>query len=188
MIFECILCKEFSFEVICKECQKKFLKPEIKFKNSIISFYDYEEIEELIKYKYHKFGSRVFHVLAKNSFFLFSKYFFSPYKEKIFVIPIDDKVKKGYSHTAILAKYLDKKFKILYSSLIATNDVKYAGKPLEFRLKNPRNYKYNGPKKIKAILVDDIATTGVSINEAINTLKNHNVDVLFSLTLANLKA
>jgi len=180
MIFECLICKEVSFKIICKRCQKEYLKPNLYKKEDIISFYDYDEIEWLIKYKYHKFGSRVFNILAKNSFFEFGKYF----NEDVYVIPIDDNIKKGFSHTAILARALNKK--PLYSSLLAKSDVKYAGKSLEFRLKNPRNFNYTGKRNIKAILVDDIKTTGTTLNEAKEVLKKHNVEVLFCMVLANL--
>ncbi len=78
----------------------------------------------------------------------------------------------------------DKKF---FSTLHASSDVKYAGKSLEFRLNNPRNFKYTGPKNIDVVLVDDIVTTGSTLKEAKEVLKNHNVNVLFSLVLADLR-
>jgi len=135
----------------------------------------------LIKFKYQKFGSFIFKELS-SPFSLFSKNY--PYR--LNVIPIDDKIDKGYSHTAILAKSM-RKDKKLYSVLQAKSNIKYAGKSLEFRLNNPRNFKYKGPKNIDVILVDDILTTGTTINEAKNVLKKYNVNVLFSLVLADLR-
>ena len=181
-IFRCIICDEFSFEVICKSCEEKFLKPKINKKGDILSFYDYEEIEFLIKYKYNKFGHRVFKILAKP-FYSFAK----EIKENFFVIPIDDNPKKGFSHTAILANEMKSKhLKILFNSLLATNNVKYAGKTLEFRLNNPKNFIYKGKKDIDAILVDDIVTTKTTLNQAKEVLKKHNVNVVLSVVLANL--
>ena len=178
----CLICGKFSFEIICKECQNSLLKPNIQKKDDIVSFYPYDEIESLIKYKYHPFGSRIFEILAKNSF----KYFSENYKEKIYSISIDDKVKKGYSHTAILNHSLKSKYITpLYKKLMAQNNINYAGKDLQFRLKNPRNFKYSGQKNIDVILVDDIVTTGSTLNEAKQTLQQYGVNVIFSLVLAD---
>ena len=181
MIFRCIICNSFSFEVICKRCQKEFLRPNIKFKDNILSFYSYEEISFLIRYKYEKFGSSVFNILAKNSFKIFAKEF----KQKAFIIPIDDKIDKGFSHTAILANSMKTKYLTpLFFTLHSQNNFKYAGKSLEERLKNKRNFKYKGPKNIDVILVDDIVATGLTLKEAKETLKKYNVNVMFSMVLA----
>jgi len=184
MIFSCLICNETSFEIICKTCQKTFLSPFLFKKDDVISFYHYDEIEWLIKYKYNKFGNKIFEILAKNSFKKFAKT--CSFKD-VYVIPIDDNTKKGFSHTAILAKHLKPAFTPQYSSLLATNSVEYAGKSLEFRLNNPRKFIYKGKKNIKAILVDDVLTTGTTINEAKEVLEKNGVEVLFSVVLANLK-
>ncbi len=137
----------------------------------------------LVKAKYNRFGSRVFNVLAKPLGF-----FAKEFKEKAYIIPIDDDFKKGFSHTAILAKAMHTStLKPLYSSLIATNKVKYAGKSLEFRLKNPRGFVYKGKKNIDVILVDDIVTTKTTLSEAKDVLKKAGVNVLFSVVLARVK-
>ncbi|GAX88004.1 competence protein ComFC [Lebetimonas natsushimae] len=178
-----MICKNFSFEVICKNCQKQFLKPEIKIKDNIVSFYEYEEIEWLIKFKYEKFGDKIFKILANNSFKIFAK----TISEKFFVIPIDDNIEKGFSHTAILANSMKTEFLTpIFNSLQSTNKVKYAGKSLEFRLNNPRNFKYKGEEKIDVILVDDIKTTGTTLNEAKEVLSKYGVNVYLSVVLANL--
>jgi len=182
-IFKCLLCNEFSFDVICDECQKKYLKPNIHQKDGVISFYDYESIEYLVKFKYHKFGHRIFKILANNSFKLFAK----EIKEKFFIIPIDDNIKKGYSHTAILANSMKTKYlTLLFSVLQAQNNVKYAGESLEFRLNNPRNFKYSGPKNIDVILVDDLKTTGLTLNEAEEKLNEFGVNVYLKVVLSDL--
>ena len=178
-IFRCILCGEFSFKLICNRCQE-LLTPSFYKKDDVISFYKYEEIEFLIKYKYHKFGNFIFNYLALP-FKKFSENF--PYKLNI--IPIEDNKDRPFSHTAILAKGM--RGNKLYSSLIATNRVSYAGKSLDFRLNNPRGFKYYGPKNIDVVLVDDIVTTKTTLNEAKEVLKKSNVNVLFSLVLADLR-
>ncbi|WP_456479302.1 ComF family protein [Nautilia sp.] len=115
------------------------------------------------------------------------KLFANEIKEKLYIIPIDDKTDKGYSHTAILAHSMETKYlKPLYNSLLAANEVKYAGKPLEFRLKNPRNFIYTGVKSTDVILVDDISTSGLTLQEAKECLSSNGVNVAFSVVLANL--
>jgi len=152
----------------------------IKFEGDILSFYDYDEVDFLLKFKYHKFGSRIFWILSKPL-----KEFAKNFQEKAYLIPIDDNPKKGYSHTAILAKAMQtQNLKPLFNSLRAKNDVKYAGKSLEFRLKNKRDFEYKGKRGIDVILVDDIVTTKTTLNEAIEVLKKSEVNVLFSVVLA----
>ncbi len=186
---KCLTCFNFSFYLICKKCQQLFLTPNIKkkiVKNDIIvySFYRYSDIENLLKSKYTVYGSTIYKILAKNSFEIFAKEF--NFNSKIFAIPIDDNVNRNFSHSAILTKSLKSNYIIpLYGKLRATNRVQYAGKSKSFREKNPRAFKYSAKEGINIILVDDIITYGVTLNEAIDTLKKHNVNILFALTLAN---
>jgi competence protein ComFC len=78
-------------------------------------------------------------------------------------------------------KYL----KPIFNSLKAQNKISYAGKSLEFRLNNPRNFIYTGPKNIDAILIDDIATTHTTLNEAQKVLEENNVKVYLKIVLAH---
>jgi competence protein ComFC len=178
----CLTCNSFSFEIICKKCQKELLTPTIQKRDDIISFYSYEDIETLLKYKYHPFGSRIFNILAKNSFKKFSEV----YKEKIISLSIDDKIKKGYSHTAILNHSLKSKYITpQYKKLLSKNHIQYAGKDLNFRLNNPRNFEYKGEKNRSVILVDDVVTTGTTLKEAKEVLANYGVKVEFCLVLVD---
>jgi competence protein ComFC len=136
--------------------------------------------------KYYFFGDRIFTILANISFRKFSNNFDFP--NEVYVIPIDDNPKSTFSHSAILARSMkNTKVKIQYNSLIAKNHIKYAGKSLEFRKRNKRNFKYTGKTNIKVILVDDIITTGLTILEAKNVLENNHCEVLFALTLSDAK-
>lgn len=181
-MIECILCGRFSFSLICKTCLHTNLKPEIRQKENVISFYDYAQIEDLLFFKYKKFGDSIYKILANNSFKIFAQH----YKENSFIIPIDDNIKKGFSHTAILANSLkSKNLTPIYNSLKSLSNVQYAGKDLDFRLTNPRNFEYNGKKNINAILVDDVVTTKTTINEAIEVLNKNQVEVDFCLVLVD---
>jgi competence protein ComFC len=52
-------------------------------------------------------------------------------------------------------------------------------------LENPREFYYTGEQGIEAILIDDIITTGVTLQEAQQELERHGVEVLFAVTLAD---
>lgn len=185
----CILCQNFSFALICIHCQKNYLSQnrstrilENDFK--VHSFYKYSDIENLLKTKHTVTGAAIYKILAHNSYAQFAKAFDFP--EIIYAIAIDDHVKHGYAHTAILTKALKSQcIQPVYKALRAANFVTYAGKSLEYRLKNPRGFRYTFKKNIYAVIVDDIVTTGTTIKEAVSTLKSQDVTPLFALTLAD---
>jgi len=183
------MCESTSLTHICKNCQKTYLKPQIfkrKISNDVevISFYKYKEIKELLHTKHTDLGFYIFKILAKNSMTLFAKNF--EYKHKLHSIAIDDMVNDSYSHTAILNKALSSKhIKPLHSKLRATNKISYSGKSKIFREQNPRNFNLKDFEQNNLILVDDIITTGSTLNQAISTLKAKNKEVVFCLTLAD---
>lgn len=186
---KCTSCDKFSLSILCKTCQTTLLEPnfykkELEKDFFVYSFYDYKDLEELIQSKYYFYGDRVFNILAKLSFKKFALNF--NFKHPIFAIPIDDHTRHDFSQTAILTKHLKTSYiKPIYNSLKAQNIVKYAGKNLEFRQKNPRKFRYFGPKNCDVILVDDVITTGTTILEAKKTLEKQNINVLFALTLCS---
>lgn len=203
----CLQCGAFSFRLICKNCSK--ILGEISLQSrmagdlKVYYFYKYDEIKPLILSKHKMHGSGLYKRLAKLSFTPFAKLLSSNFNEilndnfvknfsqndgKIIInaIALDDKVSSGYSHTAILARALKtEQIKPLYNALKAQNSVKYAGKSLEFRRKNPRNFKLLKPVNAPVILVDDIITSSLSMQDAHKCLKKAGVSVLFGLVLAD---
>ena len=185
----CLVCQSFSFRIICKKCQKNLLEPafykrELTKDFFVYSFYKYDEVNELINTKYEFYGDRVYNILASLSFRKFAKNF--QYENKVIAIPIDDHTRHQFSHTAILAKHLKSKFiSPKYDLLKAQNCVKYAGKNLEFRKKNKRDFLYKGMKNIQVILIDDIVTTGSTLLEAKEILEKCNCEVLFALSISD---
>ncbi len=184
----CVNCERFSFGLICKNCKQILsdisLTKRIEDGLEIYSFYGYSEIEKLLFSKHKIYGSKIFEILADLSFAKFAKNF--QFNEKISAIPLDDNVKSGYSHTAILAKALKSKFiKPKFRVLRAKSQISYHGKSLEFRKNNPRNYQILKKINTPIILVDDIVTTGQSLMQARDILQKNNEEILFALTLAD---
>ncbi|MEA1954930.1 MAG: phosphoribosyltransferase family protein [Campylobacterota bacterium] len=185
----CLLCENLSFTHICKSCQDIYLKPQI-FKRKIshnievISFYKYSEIKNLLHTKHTDLGFYIYNILAKNSMAKFAIEF--NIENPIVSIAIDDNIKSGYSHTAILNNSLKSKFiKPLPFKLRAKNNISYSGKSREFRLLNPRNFELKDFKGEDVILVDDLITTGSTLTQAIEVLEKKDKIVLFCLTLAD---
>lgn len=179
---KCISCNSFSFSVVCKECQENLLKVDTIYRQNIdgldiFSFYQYSEIELLLKSKYSVVGSKVLKILAQNSLAYF------PIPNSAYLIAIDDLVdERFFSHTAILVKTM--KHKALFGVLRAKNRIQYAGKSKSFRAKNPKNFQYSGIKNIDVVLIDDVVTFGTTLSEAKKVLNSNSVNVLFALTLA----
>ncbi len=186
---KCILCKQYSLKLICKSCQNSFLEPKLSERTladgfKIYSFYHYHEIEDLLTTKHTHIGSAIYTILAQLAFKRFANAF--SFINPVYAIAIDDHVKNGYSHTAVLTKALKSKDIVpLFASLRAQNNITYSGRSLEYRLQNPRRFSYSYKSDIDAILVDDIVTSTMTINEAKNTLLKNAVNPLFALTLAD---
>jgi competence protein ComFC len=113
----CIICEKISlFNIICSNCQKTILAPSLhqrKLKDGlrVISFYKYDEIQDLLKTKGTYLGFYVLNTLAKISMKHFAESFAKNLDEnqRTFLVPIDDSVslnRGGYSHTAVLANQL----------------------------------------------------------------------------------
>lgn len=185
----CLCCESLSFKAICTGCQKNLLTPsfykrELEEDFFVYSFYKIEEIKELINAKYYFYGDRVFKILSNLAFKKFALNFEYPHKIK--AIPIDDRIKQSFSHTAILTKALkSQKIQPTYNTLHAKNNIKYAGKTLEFRKTNKREFIYKGKKNLEIILVDDIITSGCTLLEAKSVLEKNGCKVLFALTLSD---
>lgn len=185
----CMLCESLSFTHICPTCQNTFLTPSIyrrKIQNDIevISFYSYNDIKDLLHTKHTDIGFYMYKIMAENSMRKFAAEF--KFDNPVVSISIDDNIQSGYSHTAILnkalhSKYISPKFGILR----AKERVSYSGKSREFRLFNPRRFELKDFNGDDVILVDDIVTTGLTLNAAINTLTKSNKNILFCMTLAD---
>jgi len=154
----------------------------------VISFYKYSMLESLLLTKHKPEGYRIYKSLARMTMKPFIHEFLESDDRDVYVVGIDEYVKSGYSHVALLTHAMKTKHSIpLHASLMARNRVKYSGKDLQFRVNNPRDFVYKGESNIDVILVDDIITTGITLQEAQKVLIDSGVNVLFALTLADVE-
>lgn len=188
----CLSCHKLSIHTFCKLCKDKLLKPSVTKRDinflEVYSFFKYQHIEDLLLTKHTPQGFNVYKALARLSFKPFVKEFMKNDERDIYVVGIDENVRSGYSHVALLTSEMrHKNVKIQHAKLMATNRVNYSGKSLQFRLENSREFVYTGLKNIEVILVDDIVTTGITLKEAKLVLEKSGVEVLFALTLADVE-
>ncbi|WP_373031035.1 ComF family protein [Sulfurovum sp.] len=188
----CFSCSKLNFNIICKTCVEQLFVPAISTRKvgtlDVISFFKYSSLETLLHSKHKPEGYRIYKALAKMTLKPFIEEFVESDDRDVYIVGIDEYVKSGYAHVALLTRAMKTKYSIpQHSSLMAQNRVNYSGKTLQFRLDHPREFIYNGRSNIDVILVDDIITTGITLQEAQKVLMSHGVNVLFALTLADVE-
>lgn len=186
----CVACGELSWRALCSTC-KDDIKPrlhkrELQKEFFVYSFYDYNDISSFLYTKQQSIGNYIYNFLAKKAFIQFFKAL--DVKEIFNIVPIDDRVKNGYSHTAVLANAIKAKNIIPnYGALRANNSVDYGGKSLSYRRANPRDFTCKLKNRDNIVLLDDVVTTGTTLLEALHVMKKSNLFPLFALTLADAK-
>ncbi len=188
----CYSCSKLSYRVICRTCEAQLFVPSICTKKvgtmDVISFYRYATIGSLLHTKHKPEGFRIYKALAEMTMKPFMKEFAENNDGDVYIIGVDEYVKSGYAHVSLLTKAMKSKTSIpQHAALMAGNRVNYSGKSLQYRLDNPRDFVYTGSEDVHAILVDDIITTGITLQEAQKVLMQHGVNVLFALTLADVE-
>jgi len=188
----CYSCSKLSMNIICNRCKEQLFRTTIGTRTigtlDVISFYKYSALESLLLSKHKPEGYRIYKALANMTLKPFIEEFVENIDSDVYILGIDEYVKSGYAHVALLTHAMKTKQTIpLHSTLMARNRVNYSGKSLQFRLENPRDFRYTGKSNIDVILVDDIITTGITLQEAQKVLLAHNVNVLFALTLADVE-
>jgi competence protein ComFC len=154
----------------------------------VISFFKYSTLETLLHSKHKPEGHRIYKALANMTMKPFIETFVANDNKDVYIVGIDEYVKNGYAHVALLTRAMKTKTSIpQHSVLMSRNRVNYSGKSLQFRLQNPREFIYKGKQNVDVILVDDIITTGITLQEAQKALIAHGVNVLFALTLADVQ-
>ena len=188
----CYSCSNLSLKIICNNCKKRLFPVNIRTKKvgslDVVSFYRYSNLESLLHSKHKPEGFRIYKELSKMTMKPFVEEFSESCDGFVYVVGIDEYVKSGYSHVALLTKEMKfNNIKPLHASLMARNRVNYSGKSLQYRVNNSRDFYYRGKSNIDVILVDDIITTGITLQEAQKVLIKNGVNVLFALTLADVE-
>jgi competence protein ComFC len=119
----CISCHKLSLNTFCSQCQIKLLKPSITKRKigslEVYSFFKYQNIEDLLLTKHTSQGFIIYKALAKITFRPFIKNFISNNSQKIYIIGVDEVVKNGYSHVALLTHQMRYKNVELYTKPMA---------------------------------------------------------------------
>lgn len=186
----CHLCLNLSWQPLCKNCLATILSPNpakrvLESGLKVYSFYRYSEISNLLHTKHTYIGAKIFAQLSFHAMLSFLKAFDFP--KGAFGVPIDDHVRHGYSHSAVLTKGLKSVLTPLYMSLRAQNEQTYSGQTLSFRQSHKRDFVTTCKEGMDVILIDDIVTSGTTLQEAQNVLEKAGVNVLFALVLADAK-
>lgn len=200
----CGICGKFNLEFLCKKCEN-YLKSQAKFEiqenQNIKQYFDehvyifqYEGIirEKILEYK---FKEKSYLYKTFINFLLKDKKIFEILKsyDTIIPVPISKKRQKerGYNQSLLIAKEMSKRLKIecIDNCLIKTKNIIEQSKlNKEERQKNIIGvYKLKNIEKLKnkrIILLDDIYTTGSTVNECSKMLRQADVKKIAVLTLA----
>ncbi len=189
----CFSCSKLSFDILCRHCQQTLFVPTVRTRKAgtldVISFFRYATLESLLHTKHKPEGYRVYRKLGRLFFRPFIEEFVENDEGDVYIVGIDETVKSGYSHVAQLTRAMKYgEARPQHAALLARNRVNYSGKSLQYRLDHPRDFVYTGKEGVDVILVDDIMTTGITLQEAQKVLMQHDVNVLFAMTLADVEA
>ncbi len=183
----CLLCLNLSTKTICSHCLNTLLAPTphkrvLESTLSVYSFYKYSELSKLLHTKHTYIGAKIFAYLSHHAILPFLK---EANFSDVFLLPIDDHVKGGYSHTAVMAYELRTALPAIYGSIRARNPIRYSGQKLKVRQTQKRDFKIKCKAGISAILIDDVVTTGNTLMEAQEACQKNNITILFAITLAD---
>ncbi|WP_120944906.1 ComF family protein [Helicobacter labacensis] len=189
----CVLCETWvrPFSLVCAPCDS-LLTPTILKRAlggiSVYGFYLYDEVKVLLKSKYHDIGSRLLALLARKarSSFLQQVYPTLNLPHPLHGVCIDDTLKRAYAPTAVILRQFCQysPFSPLYYQLRATQEITYAGQSLAFRQSHSKGFIYKGQEGLDCFLLDDILTTGTTMQQALQTLAHAGVRVHFGVVLA----
>lgn len=185
--------KDMLFESssgICDQCAKhnySFIKNKSVFRyDGLIKeiIHDYKYLD---KSYYHRFlAMTLYHYMIDNSYINF---------DLITCVPIHkQKLKqRGYNQTELLAKFISHKLDIPYKALLVrkSNTIKQSNLSKNEREKNLLNafaicskIDYNIVRDKSILIIDDIYTTGSTMEACANVLKNKGAKAIYGLTVA----
>ena len=201
----CLICGRPTGDEVCKKCVFMLRKQEIlrideynlnedKYFNEHMYFYIYDGLIRnlFLQYKFNQ-KSYLYKIFLKSFKNNKKIYLFLKKYDIIIPVPISKKRKKqrGYNQSALIAKDVSECFGIQYcdDSLIKVKDIiPQSLLKKEERTKNVENvYTLRKQDKIKnknVLLIDDIYTTGSTVNECSKILKQAGAANIGILTIA----
>lgn len=198
----CGICGKIDQNYLCKKCQK-ILESQAKFE--IIKDYNQKFNNHLYIFKYegiirktilnYKFNEKSYLYLTFVNFLLKNEKFFEILKSYDTIIPVpiskERKKERGYNQSELLAKELAEKLSIecIKNCLIKNKNIIEQSKLTRIeRKKNIQGvYILKNKEKLinkKILLIDDIYTTGSTINECCKNLEPANPKKIDVLTIA----
>ncbi|MGB9726746.1 MAG: ComF family protein [Minisyncoccia bacterium] len=200
----CLLKIQLFNQFICPVCHKRLFNPNKTCHFNplkalgVVGFYEDEILKEVIlTFKYKKIKSLVLPLASLMIYFLKNNsYFLNLQKENLVIIPIPLHQKReqlrGFNQTELLALKVSAYFSIeLLNNVlvrIKNNPPQAEIKNLNEREKNIKGvFEIKNLEKIKnktILLIDDVYTTGATLNEAAKILKQNGAKSIIGVVLA----
>lgn len=200
----CGICGKINKNFLCIKCQK-CLESQAKFnikENENINYYfenhlyifEYQGIIRKLIIDY-KFNEKIYMYKTIVNFILKNEKFFKILKDYDTIVPVPISKKRwkerGYNQSELIAKEIAKSLQVDYNNkcLIKTKNIIEQSKlSKEEREKNIQGvYELKSENLLenkKILLIDDVYTTGSTVNECCKTLNNINIKKVDVLTLA----
>ena len=200
----CGICGKLGQDYLCKKCQK-ILESQAKFAIDKNQDYNQNFNKHLYIFKYegiirrmilnYKFNEKSYLYITFVNFLLKNEKFFKILKSYDTIIPVpissERKNERGYNQSELLAKELAKKLNIecVKNCLIKNKNIIEQSKLTKVeRQKNIQGvYILKNKEKLinkKLLLIDDIFTTGSTVNECCKILKQANPRKIDVFTIA----
>lgn len=185
----CIVCGEEQYIGLCPLCKVRIKRMESVTDVITYGFYGNVLKELILQFKYHK------NFIAGD---ILSEFLVQLIEENnvkgdvICYVPMTrkSKRKRGFNQCELIANYIGDKFNIPVSNsilkIISTSEQKTLSKDERFKnIKGAFSIKNSNEILNKdIILIDDVITTGATINECIKILKKFGADKITVLTIA----
>lgn len=201
---DCFLKIQLFNQFICPICQKRVYNPN-KICHSgpikalgVVGFYEDEILKEaILTFKYKRIVNLSIPLSALLIFFLKENtYFVNLKKENLMIVPVPLHLKRlnlrGFNQAELLAQKVTEYFSLeLGDNILIRRKNTFSQaeiKEKEKRFENIKNaFQVLNPEKIKnktILLIDDVFTSGATLNEAAKTLKQNGAKSIIGLVLA----
>lgn len=197
----CGVCEKIGDRYLCKKCELQLapkchirtFPPNAPFQKHIYIFSYQNQIRNLLLS--YKFKQQSYLFLTFSEILIKNEKIYRNLKiyDIILAVPISKQRKKerGYNQSALLARQIAKKMHIPYTDKVLTkikHTMPQSALGKEERAKNVKNaYKIANAETLynkKVLLIDDIYTTGNTVKECSNMLKQAGAKIVGVLTIA----